>query len=249
MISFKSCFYFLIFFTLKVGNLQDEASVKIHNRIILKIIKMKIMPANGHEKKQKIFRVRSRVKIKRKKPFMKIILLALFVFMNFTLVFSQEKGNTANQFQIDAQKTEMRKLEKMIGKWSGAGWIQQGANREEFTGTENVQRKLDGLALLVEGRFTAKNEPEKIIHETLAVLSYNTKTAIYDFRTYLANGSGGNFTLAATETGYEWGLNFPGNKIVYTITIKDGVWNEIGKVSRDEGKTWFQFFEMNLKKV
>jgi len=25
--------------------------------------------------------------------------------------------------------------------------------------------------------------------------------------------------------------------------------NEIGKMLRDDGKTWFQFFEMNLKKV
>jgi len=44
-------------------------------------------------------------------------------------------------------------------------------------------------------------------------------------------------------------LSFPGTKILYTISFKDGIWNEIGKMSRDEGKTWFQFFEMKLKKV
>ena len=181
---------------------------------------------------------------------MKIVLYAFcLVIFSFAAAFAQEKENMAGQFQVDLQKTEMQKLDKMIGKWWGAGWIQQGKNREEFTGTENVQKKLDGLALLVEGRFTAKNEPEKVIHETLAVLSYNTKTNIYDFKTYLANGSGGNFIFSLISGGYEWGMNFPGNKIVYTITIKDGVWNEIGKVSRDDGKTWFQFFEMNLKKV
>lgn len=178
---------------------------------------------------------------------MKIIWCAACLLLSFMTVFSQE--NTAGQFQADLQKSEMRKLDKMVGKWSGAGWIQQGKNRAEFKGTENVQRKLDGLALLVEGKFTDTKDASKVIHETLAVLSYNPKTSIYDFRTFLANGSGGNFTLTTTETGYEWGLNFPGSKILYTITIKDGVWNEIGKMSRDDGKNWFQFFEMNLKKV
>lgn len=154
----------------------------------------------------------------------------------------------ASPFQTDIQKAEMRKVEKLIGKWSGAGWIQQGAKREEFVGTENVQGKLDGLALLIEGRFTDKNDLSKVIHETLAVLNYNPKTKIYDFKTYLASGAGGNFTFKANELNYEWGMDFPGSKILYTITIKDGVWNEVGKMSRDEGKTWFQFFEMNLKK-
>lgn len=180
---------------------------------------------------------------------MKIIVSALFLFLSFAAAFSQEKGTMTNQFQADLQKTQMQKLDKMIGKWSGAGWIQQGPARSEFVGTENVQRKLNGLAVLIEGRFTDKNDSSRVIHETLAVLNYNTKTGIYDFRTYLANGSNGNFTLKTTETGYDWGMDFPGSKIIYTITIKDGVWNEIGKMSRDDGKTWFQFFEMNLKKV
>ncbi|MGI9055141.1 MAG: hypothetical protein ACR2F2_04990 [Pyrinomonadaceae bacterium] len=44
-------------------------------------------------------------------------------------------------------------------------------------------------------------------------------------------------------------MDIPGNKILYIITIKDGVWNEVGKFSRDNGKTWVQLFEMNLKKM
>lgn len=179
----------------------------------------------------------------------KILTTLCIVAASFIAAFAQEKKeNMADVFQSEVKRTEIKKLDKMVGKWSGAGWIQQGASREEFTGTENVQRKLDGLAILIEGRFTAAKQPEKVIHETLAVLSYNPKTSVFDFKTYLANGSGGDFTLTATTNGYDWGLNFPGTKILYTITIKDGVWNEVGKMSRDDGKTWFQFFEMNLKK-
>ena len=180
----------------------------------------------------------------------KTLITLCLIALGLTAAAAQEKKeNSAGNFQPEVKRGEMRKLAKLLGKWSGEGWMQMGASREEFTGTENVQLKLDGLATLIEGRFTAKKEPEKVIHETLAVLSYNPKTNIYDFKTYLANGSGGDFTLSATESGYEWGMNFPGTKILYTIIIKDGVWNEIGKMSRDDGKTWFQFFEMNLKKL
>ena len=180
---------------------------------------------------------------------MKIIFGLFILIAGFSTVFAQDKAEMSKHFQTDKQKVEMKKLDDLIGKWSGDGWIQQGANRFEFTGTENVQRKLDGLALLVEGRFTDKKDSSKVIHETLAVLNYNAKTGIYDFKTYLATGGGGNsvFKFVSTAT-YEWGIDYPGNKILYTITIKDGIWNEIGKISRDEGKTWIQFFEMNLKK-
>ena len=83
-------------------------------------------------------------------------------------------------------------------------------------------------------RFTISAEtPEPIMHEVSP----------------LASGTGGDFTFAAKGENFEWGLNFPGTKILYIISFKDGVWNEIGKMSRDDGKTWFQFFEMNLKKV
>lgn len=169
----------------------------------------------------------------------------MLTLLSFAAVFAQEN----KMYQTDLQKTEMQKLDALVGRWSGDGWIQQGANRSEFTGTENVQRKIDGLALLIEGRFTDKKDSSKVIHETLAVLNYNPKTSIYDFKTYLASGAGGNFTFKANAANYEWGMDFPGNKILYTITIKDGVWNEIGKISRDDGKTWIQFFEMNLKKA
>lgn len=169
----------------------------------------------------------------------------------FSFASAQEtkKENMTDYLQTGVQKTEMRKLDALIGKWTGDGWIVQGAAREEFTGTENVQRKVDGLALLVEGRFTDKKDSAKVIHETLAVLNYNPKTDIYDFKTYLASGRSGSFTLAVKGETYEWGMDIPGNKILYIITIKDGVWNEVGKFSRDDGKTWVQFFEMNLKKM
>lgn len=183
---------------------------------------------------------------------MKKLLIALcLIVLSYSAIFAQEtkKENMSEKDQAEMLKREMLKLDKMVGKWSGSGWIQQGKEREEFVGTENVQWKVDGTAILVEGRFTDKKDSSHVIHETLAVLSYNPNTKIYDFKTYLATGRTGDFTFKVNENNYEWGMEFPGGKILYTIVIKDGVWNEVGKLSRDGGKTWLQFFEMNLKKV
>jgi hypothetical protein len=151
------------------------------------------------------------------------------------------------QVDKDALRAEMKKLDAMVGKWQGAGWIQQGKERETFTGTETVQRKIDGLALLIEGRFVDKKDV--VIHETLAVLSYNPASKDYDFNTFLFNGRKGQYTLKTAPDGFQWGFSFTGGVIRYNIKLTADTWLETGEMSMDEGKTWRQFFEMNLKKV
>ena len=147
---------------------------------------------------------------------------------------------------VAAKKTEMAKLEKWAGQWKGSGWIQMGPTRETFTGGETVQRKLDGLAMLVEGNFV--NTEGKPIHQTLAVLTYNDRSASYDFATFLANGITGVQTLKVVGDHYEWGFDIPGGygSARYNITITDTTWSEYGEFSRDGGKTWIKNFEMKL---
>jgi hypothetical protein len=154
---------------------------------------------------------------------------------------------SAQQSNVELMRGEVKKLESMVGRWEGTGWIMHEGKREVFTGAENVQRKLDGLAILVEGKFT--NSEGKVIHETLAVLDYNAKDSKYRFRTYLATGTSGEHELKLLAVGYEWGFQMPAGTIRYTIKTADNVWSEIGEFTRDGGKTWMKFFEMNLKKV
>lgn len=155
-------------------------------------------------------------------------------------MFAQEAPNA------DARRAEMKKLESMVGQWKGSGWIQQGPKRETFNGTETVQRKIDGLALLIEGKFS--DSEGKIIHETLAVLSSDPKTKNYNFRTYLATGLSGEHDFKLLADGYEWGFQLPSGSIRYLIKTTNDVWFETGEFSKD-GKTWMKFFEMKLKKV
>lgn len=160
----------------------------------------------------------------------------------FAVAASAQPPNTA-----EGKKVEMKKLDKWAGQWKGSGWAQYGPKRESFTGGENIQKKVDGLALLVEGKFT--NSEGKVIHETLAVLSYNEVLKNYRFDTFLATGMSGEYELKVLPDGYEWGFQIPAGIVRYTIKIDNDVWFEIGEFSRDGGKTWFKNFEMKLERV
>ena len=174
---------------------------------------------------------------------MKNILLAFITeIFGASIAFAQ-----VDKASVETSRTEMKKLDAMVGKWQGSGWSQRGKERETYTGTETVQRKIDGLALLVEGKFV--NKENVVVHETLAVLSYNSTSKDYDFNTFLFDGRKGQYTLKAAGENWQWGFSFPGGTIRYTIKLTADTWHEIGEMSMDEGKTWRQFFEMTLKKV
>lgn len=149
-----------------------------------------------------------------------------------------------NGADIEKKRAEMRKLDTMIGEWSGDGWIQMGAQRNAFKGFERVQKKIGGQALLVEGKFS--DEAGNTVHETLAVLSYDLKKNGYVFKTYLANGNSGETDFQIIPNGWRWGLDTPNGKIRYTTEMTADTWLEIGEIMRDGGK-WTKFFEMKLK--
>lgn len=149
-----------------------------------------------------------------------------------------------------AQAAEIKKLEFLVGEWSGEGWMDMpGGKRETFTSWEKVVKKVNGTALLVEGLHKSKATGE-VVHETLAMLTYDPGAKNYSFRTALANGRAGNFTgTVPSENVFVWGMNSPRSQIRYTIKLNDkGEWFEIGEFSPN-GENWRKFFEMTLRKV
>src|SRR4028118_1778702 len=153
-----------------------------------------------------------------------LLLAAVFLALNTSVSFGQ-MNQEAQKKAVEAERAGMKKLDLAVGKWGGSGWIQQSADRQTFTGTENVQKKLNGLAMLVEGKFT--NQENVVIHETLAVIAYNAKTKNYDINTYLASGVKGTYELTSTADGWQWHIPFPGGKIRYTTQLTTNTWFEI----------------------
>jgi hypothetical protein len=172
---------------------------------------------------------------------MRNYLVIIFVFVSCAI--SALAQDTAS---VELRKAEMKKLEKLAGQWKGSGWSQYGPKKEPFSGAELVQKKVDGLALLIEGKFN--NSEGRVIHETLAVMAYDDKARAYKFNTFLASGGTGLYDLKMLPDGYEWGFQVPSGTVRFIIKIENDTWFEIGEFSRD-GKTWFRNFEMKLEKV
>ena len=142
----------------------------------------------------------------------------------------------------------MKKLDFLVGHWQGEGWMEfMPGQRHTFQSKETVERKLGGVALLIEGHHTAEGAT---IHHALAMLSYNQEGGGYHFRSQVASGQGGNFEgLLVKEGVFRWGMQMQQRTIRYTIMLNDaGQWYEIGEMSQD-GTTWRQFFEMTLDRV
>jgi hypothetical protein len=116
-------------------------------------------------------------------------------------------------------------------------------NRYEFDQTELVQLKLDGTALLIEGRGMSDG---KVIHDALAVVTYNQKDKNYSFMAWLSNREGGEYRGELIDNFFYW---YPGDNIRYIIYRNEkGQWYEKGEYNTGGGN-WFQFFEMTLDKV
>jgi hypothetical protein len=151
-------------------------------------------------------------------------------------------------------QADMKKLDFMIGKWKGGGWMEYTpGQRRAFTGMETVESKLGGAVIQVEGLHYAKlpgSDKETVIHNALGVLSYDGQAKLYHFHAWLANGRFTESEVKLIESGWQWGYRDPrGATVRFTIKITEkGDWHEIGEVSTD-GKTWLQFFEMNMQRV
>ena len=179
---------------------------------------------------------------------MKIILLAYLMIIGLITGLRAQPSEAVG-------KEKMKIFTALTGRWKGEAFIQTGPGPvQKATMDEDVQYKLDGMIILIEGigvgldPHTNKN---KIMHHAMAILSYDQRTNEYKFNTFLKDGRRAECWFTAMEINqYQWGFDIPQGKIKYTIKIDPGksTWYEIGEISMDSGSTWMKFFEMNLTK-
>ena len=139
-------------------------------------------------------------------------------------------------------KAEISKLNFLLGNWKGNGWMMgPDGKKSEFDQTENIQLKLDGTILMIEGEGTSNG---KVIHNALAIISYDKENDDYSFQSYLQNGRKGKFKAEFKNDSLYW---YPMEHMRYIITLNDqGQWYEIGEMERNS--EWFRFFEMTLNR-
>lgn len=150
---------------------------------------------------------------------------------------------------------EMKKLEFLLGEWKGEGWIEMGpGGRKTFKQTESVQSKLNGVVTIIEGLGKGRlpdSDKEVVVHQALAVISFDSKANKFQFRAFRADGNFIDADVTPGDKSLVWGFRDPQRnvEIKYTIKLNDaGQWFEAGEFSMD-GKTWRKFFEMTLQRV
>jgi hypothetical protein len=149
-------------------------------------------------------------------------------------------------------KANMKKLAYFEGRWKGeAVTTERDGTKTKINQEENIQFKLDGTVLLIEG--TGRNpESGKVVFNALALASYNEATQKFNFRSHVMSGqmTDAYFTVLA-ENKFEWGFDIPnGGKIRFDIVLDPvkKTWNEKGNYSPD-GKVWYPYIELNLTKL
>lgn len=129
------------------------------------------------------------------------------------------------QPNVAAQRAAMSKLGFLIGQWSGPLMLQSGPGpARRLVQSEDVQPKVDGLVLLVEG--VARASSGRAVFQALATISYDDVTATYRFRAY-NDGGYLDTKLSVSGKGFSWGYTSGPATITNTMRLTPaGAWSE-----------------------
>lgn len=156
---------------------------------------------------------------------------------------------------VTPNATEMSRLSFLVGQWRGEGWILMGRNeRRTFRQSETVQSKVDGTVLVIDGLgkgVKTGDLAESVIHNAFAVISYDKDAKKFRWQAFRGDGTSFDVVPVIADKTIVWGFtDARAGEIRFTIKLNEkGQWVELGEMSRDAGKTWVQFFEMELDKL
>ncbi len=140
----------------------------------------------------------------------------------------------------------------LVGEWEGSAWIVMGPDgRHNVSQRETVSTAAGGTVITVRGIGMEKlpDGTERIVHDAYAIIHLDHDGTTPLMRAFTAyNWMDMNLTM--TDGGYEWRMTDPrAGNVRYEMHLDEqGRWVEQGFASRDDGKTWTQFFEMTLMK-
>jgi hypothetical protein len=153
--------------------------------------------------------------------------LAVALLLGSSLLFAAPQPGMPG---VNAQREAMQKLSFLVGHWSGPVSISRGPGEPiKLMQTENIQYKLDGLILLIEGQSTGPDG--KAQFQALATVSYDDASHGYRFRAY-NDGHYIDTELTVQPDGFAWGFDAGPAKIqnAMHLTTK-GEWQETTDVT------------------
>ena len=131
---------------------------------------------------------------------------------------------------VGVQRDAMRKLAFLAGHWSGPVTIVRRTGEPlHLTQTEDVEFKLDGLILLIEGKSIGTDG--KAQFSALATIAYDDASHAYRFRAY-NDGRYLDTELSMLPDGFSWGFTAGPAHILNTMKLTGkGEWSEVTEVT------------------
>jgi hypothetical protein len=157
----------------------------------------------------------------------------------FCITFIAQQPHTPD---LDAQRAAMKKLEFLVGKWTGeARMLRAQAEPLVMIQTEEAQYKLGGLVLSIEG---ADGKPAL---QAFGIVSYDDETGTYRMRAF----NDGRFLeteVKLIDKGFTWGFALGPYRTSSVMRIDDkGNWTEQHEISIGT-QAPKKFMEMSLHK-
>ena len=134
---------------------------------------------------------------------------------------------------IEAQRAAMKRLEFLVGEWSGEASVLRGPGLfVDLVQTESVQYRLDGLLLVIEGVGRTRSDGGVAL-QALGLISFDDESGVYRMRAF----NDGRWLetevkLADGEDSISWGFTLGEFKTSTVLCINDkGEWTEDGQLT------------------
>jgi len=132
---------------------------------------------------------------------------------------------------LQKQRSAMKKLGFLTGTWSGEAHVQRGGDAVTLTQTEEVQYKLDGLVLVIEGTGRTPVDQTAVL-QALGIISYDDASETYRIRAW----NDGRFLESEVQLledgeGLRWGFGVGEIRSRSLLKIdKNGQWTEAAEL-------------------
>jgi hypothetical protein len=151
---------------------------------------------------------------------------------------------------VEAQRTAMKKLSFLVGKWSGEASVLRGPGQfVDLSQTEDAQFKLDGLVLTIEGVGRTKSDG-KLVLQALGLISFDDESGTYRMRAF-NDGRWLETEVKLADGGrvITWGFSLGEIKTNSILRLNDqGEWTERTELIMG-GRPPQKFMDLTVRRV
>jgi len=143
---------------------------------------------------------------------------------------AQQTPRTPN---LEAQRAAMKKLDFLVGEWSGHASAARGPGViVELEQSEVAQFKLDGLVLMIEGVGRNKSDGQFAL-QALGLISFDDVSGRYRMRAYNdGRWLESDVTLLEDGKSLSWGFSLGEISTKSVLRINDkGAWTELAEIT------------------